>query len=591
MAVSSLLNPSSIVRERPTTAAAAQNFITGGAPLGGGVVASAANKIVGFQRGAGAVAARPPDLNSIIQTLSSNILNNVENRVQSINQNVTQIVNKKVDELQRDYREKTDKIDTARPNSILQNFLNLYKEAIGYIQFLGNKKNVKTLGENLKAIQTVFTETFNVAKIIRQTILRIVKQLSNLPTASTGGGGLNLDIDIPGGSLKRGRMGTLSRVLKGGGKAGLMLGGAALAGGLGSKVVSGMLDIGGDVQAAPMSEGTIPGELLDRFSAILDRFSTAINSLSKVKKSQPSAGGAAPIPQKPPAPPPGGGGGGKTPPAAPASPTAGAAGPQGPATKSLLDAISFAEGTFHQPNKGYNTHFGFSQTQDLSKHPDKVIRSGGYASAAFGRYQFMPDTWASVGGGSMEPEKQDAGAVKLVIRRLNRAGIKVNNESELESLLQKEGVSQRIASALAPEWASFPTVAGKSYYNQPNKSLSGIQKFYSDRLKSQGVSGLTQTPPKPQQTTPTVAAAQTQATTQQQIAQVVSQPPVQQTPQVNIAPMSVAGPQTQPTKSGDSVTPPPVMSKGGVTVPFLSPSNHDNFLTLYSKMVYNIVDG
>jgi len=590
VAVSSLLNPSSIVRERPTTAAAAQNFITGGAPLGGGVVASAANKIVGFQRGASAVAARPPDLNSIIQTLSSNILNNVENRVQSINQNVTQIVNKKVGELQTDHKERLDKIDAARPNSILQNFLNLYKEAIGYIQFLGNKKNVKTLGENLKAIQTVFTETFNVAKIIRQTILRIVKQLSNLPTASTGGGGLNLDIAVPGGPLKRGPMSKLSRVLRAG-RTGLMLGGAALAGGLGSKVVSGMLDIGGDVQAAPMSEGTIPGELLDRFSAILDRFSTAINSLSKVKKSQPSAGGAAPVPQKPPETPPGEGGGGKTPPAAPASPTAGAAGPQGPATKSLLDAISFAEGTFHQPNKGYNTHFGFSQTQDLSKHPDKVIRSGGYASAAFGRYQFMPVTWASVGGGSMEPEKQDAGAVKLVIKRLNRAGIKVNNESELESLLQKEGVSQRIASALAPEWASFPTVAGKSYYDQPNKSLSGIQKFYSDRLKSQGVSGLTQTPPKPQQTKATVAAAQTQATTQQQIAQTVSQPPVQQAPQVNIAPMSVAGPQAQPTKSGDSVAPPPVMSKGGVTVPFLSPSNHDNFLTLYSKMVYNIVDG
>jgi len=590
VAVSSLLNPSSIVRERPTTAAAAQNFITGGAPLGGGVVASAANKIVGFQRGASAVAARPPDLNSIIQTLSSNILNNVENRVQSINQNVTQIVNKKVGELQTDHKERLDKIDAARPNSILQNFLNLYKEAIGYIQFLGNKKNVKTLGENLKAIQTVFTETFNVAKIIRQTILRIVKQLSNLPTASTGGGGLNLDIAVPGGPLKRGPMSKLSRVLRAG-RTGLMLGGAALAGGLGSKVVSGMLDIGGDVQAAPMSEGTIPGELLDRFSAILDRFSTAINSLSKVKKSQPSAGGAAPVPQKPPETPPGEGGGGKTPPAAPASPTAGAAGPQGPATKSLLDAISFAEGTFHQPNKGYNTHFGFSQTQYLSKHPDKVIRSGGYASAAFGRYQFMPVTWASVGGGSMEPEKQDAGAVKLVIKRLNRAGIKVNNESELESLLQKEGVSQRIASALAPEWASFPTVAGKSYYDQPNKSLSGIQKFYSDRLKSQGVSGLTQTPPKPQQTKATVAAAQTQATTQQQIAQTVSQPPVQQAPQVNIAPMSVAGPQAQPTKSGDSVAPPPVMSKGGVTVPFLSPSNHDNFLTLYSKMVYNIVDG
>ena len=125
MAVSSLLNPSSIVRERRTTAEAAQNFITGGSPLGEGVVASAANKIVGFQRGAAAVAPKPPDLNSIIQTLSSNILNNVENRIQSINQNVTQIVDKRIDRLEKNYGDRLDKVDAAKPNAILQNFLKL----------------------------------------------------------------------------------------------------------------------------------------------------------------------------------------------------------------------------------------------------------------------------------------------------------------------------------------------------------------------------------------------------------------------------------------------------------------------------------
>jgi hypothetical protein len=75
-------------------------------PLGEGVVASTANKIVGFQRGPTAVAPKPPDLISIIQTLSSNILTNVENRVQSINQNVTQIVNKSLGEFQSDYRQR-----------------------------------------------------------------------------------------------------------------------------------------------------------------------------------------------------------------------------------------------------------------------------------------------------------------------------------------------------------------------------------------------------------------------------------------------------------------------------------------------------
>ena len=62
MAVSSPLNPGSIVKERQANMPAAMNFISGGAPLGSSVVSSAANKIVGFQRGAAAVAAKPPDL-------------------------------------------------------------------------------------------------------------------------------------------------------------------------------------------------------------------------------------------------------------------------------------------------------------------------------------------------------------------------------------------------------------------------------------------------------------------------------------------------------------------------------------------------
>jgi hypothetical protein len=90
---------------------------------------------------------------------------------------------------------------------------------------------------------------------------------------------------------------------------------------------------------------------------------------------------------------------------------------------------------------------------------------------------------------------------------------------------------------------------------------------------------------------PTVTPAPAPAATSQQIAQTVSQPPVQQKPQITVAPMNMASPQTQSTKVGDKAIPPPVMSKGGVSVPFLSSSNNDNFLTLYSKMVYNIVDG
>ncbi len=52
MAIKSALRPESIVRRNPINSQSAQNFISGGAPLGSSVVSSAANKIVGFQRAA-----------------------------------------------------------------------------------------------------------------------------------------------------------------------------------------------------------------------------------------------------------------------------------------------------------------------------------------------------------------------------------------------------------------------------------------------------------------------------------------------------------------------------------------------------------
>ena len=133
---------------------------------------------------------------------------------------------------------------------------------------------------------------------------------------------------------------------------GMMLGGAALAGGLGSQVVSGMMDVGGEVQAAPMSEGTIPGALLDRFSGILDRFSAALNALTTKKSAPtaPSGGGTATTGQSSE---PGASPGGVVPPGGPAEDPGGATGPAGAATRSLLDSIAFAEGTYDQPNKGY----------------------------------------------------------------------------------------------------------------------------------------------------------------------------------------------------------------------------------------------
>jgi lysozyme len=41
-----------------------------------------------------------------------------------------------------------------------------------------------------------------------------------------------------------------------------------------------------------------------------------------------------------------------------------------------------------------------------------------------------------------------------------------------------------LANRLAPEWASFPTHSGGSYYGQPVKRFSELQKFYQENLEN-----------------------------------------------------------------------------------------------------------
>ena len=585
MAISSVLNPGTIVRERPATVLAAQNFITGGAPLGEGIVASAANKIVGFQRGAAAVAARPPDLQGIIQTLSTSILNNVENRVQSINQNVVQRINETIGDLSSNYKSRLDQIDAARPNSILQNFLNLYREAIGYIQFLGNRRNVRTLGDNLKALQNVFAETFNIAKLIRQTIIRIVKQLSNLPAATSGGGGLNLDIDIPGGSLRRGPVGGISRMMR---RRGMMLGGAALAGGLGSQVVSGMLDVGGGVQAAPMAEGAIPGSLLDRFNAILDRFAAAINSLGSRRPPQ-SSSSAPPTaaekekPKESPGGTPGGPAGSVT-----------ATGSEQQKTEALIAGEEGVRTQAYQ-NPGDVPTIGYGQTR-INGRPVKLGDTMTKEQAVVGLRQNI-ESHRSVAVRDIGKESWDNIKDENAKAALTSLAYNYGHIPKVVISAAKSGDPKKISDAIR----SLATPGTPGYDSRltgrRNREADFILTGSSPKLDKDFLSGGKLAAPSNSVSTATVqppsrvVPASGQQQTAQQVAQTVAQPPPQQQTQVTVAPMNMASPQTQSTKVGDKSIPPPVMNKGGVTVPFLSSSNNDNFLTLYSKIVYNIVDG
>jgi len=136
--------------------------------------------------------------------------------------------------------------------------------------------------------------------------------------------------------------------------------------------------------------------------------------------------------------------------------------------RALLNTIRYAEGTWHGGGtQGYGTMFGGGQFDWSKGHPNRVVRSGGYASAAAGAYQFMPDTWGAVsrqlGLKDFSPDSQDRAALQLIRNR----GVDPSKPITTDALAR-----------LAPEWASLPTASGRSYYKQPVKSHRELFSFY-----------------------------------------------------------------------------------------------------------------
>jgi lysozyme len=570
--VSSVLSPEKVVGRQNTNKAAAQNFISGGSVVGASVVNGAANKIVGFQRAG--VQPAPSATGSIVSTISTNI-----------NNNVTSTINKTLQGFSADYQKRIKQVDDTKPIGILGKFLNVYKTALGFINFFGNKKNIDKVRDNLEALKKSFTESFEVAKLIRQVIIKIVKQLSNLPVASpSGGGGLNLDVDIPGGGLKKSAPRGLGRMMGGKGKM-LALGAGALGlGAAGAGAVNALSD-SPQAQAAGTSP-EIPGDVVDRFSSIVDKFANAISKLFENTKQKPK--------QQPPGS--SGGGGEKKPPGKtkpPGSPIPTVSGEGTAEQQAMLKSLRFAEGT----SKSYGTIFGGNTVKELEegkltvqetinmadtgKLPQRLgggtVPGYGKGSKATGAYQFMPGTLEGlIKNGSLKGDELFTNKVQ------DRAALQLaTNRGVTADLLKKEGFSANVSNKLAPEWASVPTLNGKSYYGQPVKSLSSLQNVYTQSLNQ---------PLTAQAKASTqVAAAPTQSVAQQQIAQQVSQPPAAQQPVV--MPINLGGGGQQQTGGSSSGGGGGGSQGSGPSVPFLPAGNPDNFLVLYSRMVYNIVDG
>ena len=147
-----------------------------------------------------------------------------------------------------------------------------------------------------------------------------------------------------------------------------------------------------------------------------------------------------------------------------------------PERRAMLNTIRFAEGTWRGGlDVGYRVMFGGGLMPSMDRHPDRVIYSSRYASAAAGAYQFMPFTWnlvqRSIGVVGFGPAAQDQGALFLIERR------------KALPLTDSGSFTPVLTAMLAPEWASFPTLAGRSYYGQPVKKYTKLKSFYNVNLE------------------------------------------------------------------------------------------------------------
>jgi len=132
-----------------------------------------------------------------------------------------------------------------------------------------------------------------------------------------------------------------------------------------------------------------------------------------------------------------------------------------PNERAWLAMIRYAEGTAGYQNP-YGTAFTGAQFNNGGGHPGTFRSSGRYRSDAHGAYQFLSNTWRMANGGRnvpMTPNNQDRAALWLIKRR---------------GVDPTKPITPHDVAKLAPEWASLPTLAGRSYYGQPVRGYNEL---------------------------------------------------------------------------------------------------------------------
>ena len=556
----------------------ALSFISGGKPLGETIKESATNNIVGFQRpGTAAVKASAPNMADLIQTISSSVTSNVENIVQNIGSSVKAFG----DKIGNLFQAQKDKSEEEGPNKILSEFLKLYERSLDFIKEFSKPKFIGNFREAIRDYQAAFKETSDIVVQMRKFIKKMIDQFLKLKNdmggmksagmGLLGGAGLAGLLGLGGDKKKPPRARTQPRRFKGAkGKAGLALGllGLLGLGGLGAAAADKFIGDDDKVTATGMTADGLKAPFdVKRFDNILDKWEESMSRMGKSKPemTQPRSGDTGDSPYKRP---------GTTP-----SYSGGAQVPDVSAdTEFIAEVQKLSKEVGAAPSElmaMYNAESGLD--------PSITNKEG-----ATGIFQLMyGGKFGDVRYGKTQDEFRNlsrADQVRAHREYLHDAGFFSKGGSGIADVKMANIAPAYLGSGLDDPIYSAPSAEYEGNKNIDllfgNKdgviTLREYQSFINQTGGEEGFRQYNQpgvTPAKP-----------TGMTAPQQISQ-VSQIPGSNS--VTVMPMQ--GETQAPPVQG---SPPPMAPQEGLNnVNFnITAENPDNFLTLYSKMTYNIVD-
>lgn len=599
----------------------ATKFVSGGRKMGEGVTASGKNNIVGFKRGG--VRGSRKGLDSLVRTISTNIVNSTENTqsnvtnfarnksektkkqlvpsVQKQTKNITRVVKPQVSNLNKTVNnvrnQAFNNIRTFRDSKkegkesgtgLFGGLFGKIRNGLDLIKLLTNKKTQADLSKSIQSLEFFFNDAYRVAFRLRKNLIKIFKALRKIKGGAGGGlrvpfrGGRQRTPDVGGGIFGR-RKGKVRRRSRRRGRAGLALGIGA--GALGVGLATNALASGNPQIKAEKSNTTIPEGFIDRFQSIVEKFNNIIDGMLN-KKPKPAPGGGS------------SGGGASTDPGSTDNNGGGGnmslgGGAETDEEKAWLKTIRAAEGTAGED--GYGKVFGGEvvpelaegkmtvneviQLQRTGKMPDRLggreVNYGTYdgkVSGASGAYQFMPDTLESLlrntdtsGDTLLTPKLQDQFGLQLLKGR----GIDPTKKATIEGM-NKASV----------EWAGLGT-----HHGQTSRTSAESLKMYNTFLNNSGA----KVSPTPPSVTPGKEQSSSKEMQSKSIARTATS---QKTSASTIVPISMGSQQNAPARPGPASSQPVDNKPAQKTnpVPTLTSVDDDNFFAMTSKLAYGIVD-